>query len=33
MNRHGVAVLGTGIMGRRMLTALAPHPRFEVLAL
>jgi predicted dehydrogenase len=33
MKRHGVAVLGTGIMGRRMLTALAPHPRFEVLAL
>lgn len=30
--RFGIAVLGTGIMGRRMLAALQPHPRFRVVA-
>ncbi len=29
----GIAVLGTGIMGRRMLAALQQHPRFDVVAL
>jgi predicted dehydrogenase len=29
----GVAVVGTGIMGRRMLAALQPHPRFRVAGL
>lgn len=29
----GVGVLGTGIMGRRMLAALQQHPRFRVAAL
>ena len=28
----GIAVLGTGIMGRRMLAALQQHPRFRVVA-
>ncbi len=31
--RFGVAVVGTGIMGRRMLAALRPHPRFAVATL
>lgn len=30
--RFGIAVLGTGIMGRRMLAALQQHPRFRVVA-
>lgn len=30
--RFGVGVLGTGIMGRRMLAALQQHPRFQVVA-
>lgn len=30
---YGVGVLGTGIMGRRMLAALQQHPRFHVAAL
>jgi len=30
--RFGIAMLGTGIMGRRMLAALQPHPRFRVVA-
>lgn len=29
----GIAILGTGIMGRRMIAALQPHPRFRVVAL
>ena len=33
LQTFGVAVLGTGIMGRRMLAALHEHPRFEVRAL
>lgn len=30
--RFGVAVLGTGIMGRRMLASLVDHPRFDAVA-
>ncbi len=30
---YGVGVVGTGIMGRRMLAALQQHPRFQPLAL
>jgi predicted dehydrogenase len=30
---YGVGLLGTGIMGRRMLAALQQHPRFRALAL
>ena len=29
----GIAIVGTGIMGRRMLVALRPHERFRVVAL
>ena len=32
-HRLGVAVLGTGIMGRRMLATLASHPRFRIVGL
>lgn len=28
----GIGILGTGIMGRRMMAALQPHPRFGVVA-
>ena len=31
-DRFGIGILGTGIMGRRMLAALQPHPRFGVVA-
>lgn len=31
--RIGVGVVGTGIMGRRMLAALLPHPQFQVTTL
>ncbi|WP_418317033.1 Gfo/Idh/MocA family protein [Piscinibacter sakaiensis] len=31
--RFGIGILGTGIMGRRMATALAAHPRFDVIAI
>ncbi len=30
---HGVGVVGTGIMGRRMLAALQQHPRFRTVTL
>ena len=33
MHRIPIGIVGTGIMGQRMLAALAPHPRFEVKAL
>ena len=33
MKTYGIGVVGTGIMGRRMLAALTPHPRFRVTAL
>ena len=29
----GIGVIGTGIMGRRMIAALKPHPRFRIVAL
>ena len=32
-DRYGVGLLGTGIMGRRMLAALQAHPRFNAVAL
>ncbi len=31
--RYGIGILGTGIMGQRMLAALVQHPRFRVVAL
>lgn len=33
MKTYGIGVVGTGIMGRRMIAALTPHPRFQVAAL
>ena len=30
MDRINIGIVGTGIMGQRMMAALAPHPRFEV---
>ncbi len=33
MKTYGIGVVGTGIMGRRMMAALTPHPRFRVTAL
>ena len=33
MKTYGIGVVGTGIMGRRMIAALSPHPRFRVTAL
>ena len=33
MKTYGIGVVGTGIMGRRMIEALRPHPRFRVAAL
>lgn len=32
-HRHGVAIVGTGIMGRRMTAEVTQHPRFRVAAL
>ncbi len=33
MDRINIGIVGTGIMGKRMMAALAPHPRFEVRSL
>lgn len=32
LDTFGIGILGTGIMGRKMLAALQQHPRFRVVA-